>query len=271
MRNIVSRALFTLMNEGPISFLRKTRRRLQTRSGEGFKPYVIRKTLYGETFPYVLGDPVGEDWFTAFRENPEMDWLKEHVRPGDVVLVCGAHHGMFSLFLSRWVGEAGRVICYEGLPANAEILRRNVDLGGHKNMEVRAAAVTDRSGTVHFKDASNGYIAADGLEVPAVALDDAWDKADVLFVDVESFELSVLRGARKLLRGPLKRLDIEVHCIMFDRPVEEITAIFAEIPKDFRLEVQLDPSERPIPYDSALHTPQRLARLPRVNLFGMRE
>ena len=58
------------------------------------------------------------------------------VKPGSVVLECGAHHGAHTILLSKWVGDQGKVIAVEPMPENAAIIRRNIELNGLTNVTV---------------------------------------------------------------------------------------------------------------------------------------
>lgn len=76
-----------------------------------------------------------DDW-------PEMCFIRDHIiRPGDVVLECGAHHGYVTTLFSTWVGSAGKVICFEPHPNNANILQRNIELNALGNVVLERKAV----------------------------------------------------------------------------------------------------------------------------------
>src|SRR5437867_11525186 len=44
------------------------------------------------------------------------DYLKHQVQPGMVVFDVGAHVGLFTVLLARWVGPSGRVFAFEPAP-----------------------------------------------------------------------------------------------------------------------------------------------------------
>lgn len=74
----------------------------------------------------------------------------EHVKPGDTVLDLGANVGYFTLIAAALTGPTGKVVAYEPIPANLEALRRNVELNRLENVEIVAAAVSDREGTAEI-------------------------------------------------------------------------------------------------------------------------
>ena len=54
----------------------------------------------------------------------EMNFVKQKlVKPGTVVVECGAHHGAQTILLSRWVGPQGRVVAIEPCQKISTFLR----------------------------------------------------------------------------------------------------------------------------------------------------
>jgi FkbM family methyltransferase len=132
----------------------------------------------------------------------------ELVRKGDCVLDIGANVGLYSLLASRLAGETGRVIAFEPLPANLDVLRRHLHLNRVTNVTVLGNAVTDVEGKSRFACSTNpsmGSLCRCGeSEVETVTLDGLWKRGvvpcpDVVKIDVEGAEAGVLRGAEQLL------------------------------------------------------------------------
>lgn len=80
------------------------------------------------------------------------------VDPGDLILQCGAHHGIHTLLLARRVGAAGHVWAVEAHPGNAGILRQNLSLNGLANVDVIEAAIGGSNGLITIDDNSNSRI-----------------------------------------------------------------------------------------------------------------
>ncbi|WP_422928153.1 FkbM family methyltransferase [Singulisphaera sp. PoT] len=158
--------------------------------------------------------------------NPETheSALLEHVlRPGMTVVDVGANHGLFSFEAAHLTGPTGRIHAFEPTPSTRALLQSNFDANGVTTVKVFSVAVSDAPGmaklrvhrelsglnTLATKDITwnQGTLHADEIvEVPVTTLDDhaareGLSHIDFLKIDVEGFELSVIRGARKLLKS----------------------------------------------------------------------
>lgn len=160
----------------------------------------------------------GAMWFDG-EDRKLTPWVREHatweadlirlldayVTPGMTVVDVGANVGFLTVVLAQRVGDAGRVHAFEPLPETLEILRANVWRHRAANVTVHPQAVSDREGIVHVAPDPNGRsgaaLAAEGVELQAVTLDDALHGAriDVLKVDVEGAEPLVMAGAERVL------------------------------------------------------------------------
>ena len=155
----------------------------------------------------------------------ELDIIRRHLRPGDIVCDVGANKGGFVWWLSRWVRN-GRVVAFEPQPQFAERLAAVCNAMRLDNVTVEARAVYSRSGAMelfvpsgHSPGASLTRKAAEAesfttLSVPVVALDDYFDANDriaLLKIDVEGAEFGVFKGAERILRqhGPLLVFECE--------------------------------------------------------------
>jgi len=139
--------------------------------------------------------------------------LREHLREGDVVLDIGANIGLIALVAAQCVGAQGRVIAVEPLARNCALLARAAQANGFDQLELIAAAASDRAGELELRThpttsnsatpaASGPRLSADGgetLRVPAVVLDDALDlpRLDLVKIDVAGMEPRALRGLER--------------------------------------------------------------------------
>jgi FkbM family methyltransferase len=79
-------------------------------------------------------------------EEREIELLCSLVRPGDRVMDVGANIGIYSLYLSRAVGPAGKVLAVEPDPDNLALLRANLEANHCDNVIVLPFALGTVSG-----------------------------------------------------------------------------------------------------------------------------
>jgi FkbM family methyltransferase len=185
-----------------------------------FAPYVATH-LYGRHRLSVhIVDAMGRSWYDHdWAEPAEIRELagRGRLRGGARVFEIGAHQGVVAMMLASIVGTSGQVIAVEATPHNAETAERNARMNGLTQMHVVHAAGADAPGTLHFTPRMNGHVAAPdeaSLEVRALTVDELTAEhgaPDVLFIDVEGYELHVLRGARRTLEAHRPDLFVEVH------------------------------------------------------------
>jgi FkbM family methyltransferase len=192
----------------------------------------IQRVVNGDAFTlspaFARAEALRSEWEPALYAR-----FKAVIRPGMTVLDAGASFGLYTLAAGRLVGPAGRVYAFEPARRSASALRSHVAWNAVADrVEVVEAAVAERTGDAIFFEQETSFVAslveaAARLEerrfaqplarrrVPTVALDDFCAvrrlEPDVVKVDVEGAEASVLRGARELLRGRRARLFLEVH------------------------------------------------------------
>jgi len=240
-----------------------------------FKPYTIQRSVQGEQISFLIADVIGEEWYTRLREDvPEIRWLKEHISNGNYVVDCGAHHGLMAVLFGKWVGENGRVTSFEALPTNAEVVQKNVDLNGLHNVLVRNEAVGKEKGTISFTLDSNASVASPNdhktIQVPVVNLDEVLDSTpQLLKIDVEGYELEVLKGASEILKSK-PALAIEIHCIMYQQPIAQVSELLSLLNlKGYNAWIQSGYYDELLAYDSDLHTPEYFVQFDKVNLYAV--
>jgi FkbM family methyltransferase len=157
--------------------------------------------------------------------------LRESVKPGDVVCDIGANMGYFALQESRLVGDTGKILAVEPVPANIELLKHNIELNGVQNVEVFRYAMGDKDdpnaniylshrlncGSMIFRTKELNLIGGVEKKVPVeqITLDhfiEGKPTPTYLRMDVEGYEYEIINGMKGLLAkgGPLKML-IELH------------------------------------------------------------
>ena len=163
-------------------------------------------------------------------------FLKRVLKPGGMVVDVGANIGMIAMQAAKLVGPSGRVIAIEPNPRILAYCEGNIRLNHLKNVTVFQTALGDQVGNVSFHcdraDDCSRVISEGGITVPITTLDklmgnEPEDKIDLLKIDVEGFELSVLAGAQQTLRKT-RWLYIEVDAgnySHYGKTVDGVTAL----------------------------------------------
>lgn len=224
----------------------------------------------------AMGTLVELVWRMQVRSGDLTAALTDHfVRGGTTVVDVGASWGLFSYHLARLVGGNGAVLSYEPHPMNKPVLeklaraRPNVrfrpvavsDLSGRADLQVPVFGsrhVTAQSSLAHGFDGQRG-VRVERVTVPTVRLDDeiGGRRVDLVKIDVEGHELSVLRGAAVTLRTYLPTMLIEIEQRHLDCPIKDV---FTEI-NDIGYELYFidGPALRPISdFDLDKHQPPEL-------------
>lgn len=150
--------------------------------------------------------------WTAFLEHePHVKkFLTDRFKEGGVFVDVGANVGAYSL---RAAASGMRVFAFEPNTMNVKILKRNVELN-RLSIELAECALGAENGVARLTpNGAVSRITENGeMEVPIHTLD-SYDlpAADLMKVDVEGYELEVLKGARKTLERHHPAMMVEMH------------------------------------------------------------
>ena len=153
------------------------------------------------------------------------------LKPGDVVLDIGANIGAHTLHFARAVGEQGRVLAMEPTQyAYARLLQNlshNPDLS-HRVIAIQAMLASDPAQNLEPHFYSSWPLTGDGRvhplhqglaratndakvsSVDQIVDDHALAKVDLIKLDVDGYEIDVLRGAEETLRRFRPRIILEL-------------------------------------------------------------
>jgi len=151
-------------------------------------------------------------------EPEEMGFVQRLLRPGMTVLDVGAHHGLYTLLLSKKVGGKGRVIAFEPSPRECRRLEKHLRFNHCSNVHVEHGAAGSEAGEADLYMTDGFQDWCNSLRPPALPgstriervrvrrIDDALaeqgvSNVDFIKLDVEGGELAALNGATRLLQG----------------------------------------------------------------------
>lgn len=180
---------------------------------------VVARTIYG--FDLLINPAIDNGvehslYYFGTYEKGTLHFIRQHLKPGEVFLDIGANIGLMSLFAAQCAGTQGKVYSFEANPDTAKILRYNIHLNQSHNIEVVEKAIGNAHGSI--KIYANWSVNRGGAtlikpkeegasyQVELTRMDDfeylQTQPVAMAKIDVEGFELDVLKGMHKLLSRP---------------------------------------------------------------------
>lgn len=164
---------------------------------------------------------------------------------GDAILEIGANIGTETIGFSDIVGPTGRVMAFEPLPANLKILQDALKKRQYDNIEIHPVAVGASNQQMRFSVPPNpehsgvGYVVnqsvdnqQETMEVTCVALDAFLPDSfcpKLIYMDVEGFEIQVLRGAYKTITTHKPALILESSQKLLKRAGFSVGELYKEV------------------------------------------
>nr|NGX37505.1 hypothetical protein [Chlamydiota bacterium] len=134
------------------------------------------------------------------------EYVRKYTKPGTIAIDLGAHIGIHTLTMSKQVGPKGKVLAFEPQWKIFRELYHNVRLNNcSENVILLPLAVGERKKLVEMSIADplnegGTAIGKGGNWVQMIPLDSLkLDNVSFIKMDVERYELNVLKGAKKTL------------------------------------------------------------------------
>jgi FkbM family methyltransferase len=150
-------------------------------------------------------------------ETPGIDLVSQVLREGDMAVDVGANIGIYSMVMGKLVGKTGKVHSFEPAESSFQILLHHRALNGLDDIiEAHQLLVGDRPGDQAFvEDGIKGTNRVGGsrfdgpeaktIRRETITLDDYLSQHGslprLIKVDVEGYELDVLRGAENTIKA----------------------------------------------------------------------
>jgi len=144
-------------------------------------------------------------------ESEVREQIKAALQPGRICLDIGANVGWHTLLMASLVGPAGRVFAFEPNASTRERLTKVIANNGFSQVTIREEALSDQTGFGWFQAPCAGTLwdgtgrlamkeEADCKHVSCATVDSVvrssgLDRLDLIKIDVEGWELPVLRGS----------------------------------------------------------------------------
>jgi FkbM family methyltransferase len=165
-----------------------------------------------------LDDYVGRSAFYVGDLDRKITWTcAQIVRPGDTVLDIGANIGMVTLWLSKLVGERGKVHAFEPNPELQKILEEMLNHNQVSNVCLHPVALGAEQGSLELRIPRVNAGAAslvrnkhlsdcDVIEVPVrplseIVAEEGIKSIRLIKIDVEGFEAEVFQGGQEVLES----------------------------------------------------------------------
>jgi FkbM family methyltransferase len=196
-------------------------------------PILIR-TVYG--FDIICTDPINDKgvekplYLTGSYEAGTLSIIRKCLRKGDIFIDIGANIGLMSIFASRIVGNEGIVYSFEPVPETFMILKKNIEINNVKNISALDIALSNTNRTYiiytnpYGGKGSSSFIKPLGqsgvkeYKVIAKRFDEFLAtnyiaNIRMIKIDVEGWELYVLKGAKFLLHN----YDAPIICVEYSK------------------------------------------------------
>ena len=162
-----------------------------------------------------------------YYEKIELDILERLSAISSSFVDVGANLGLYSCIAANKMPSGGKVIAFEPVPENLGYLRRNLELNKQTSqITIEEQAVGQARGTIqiyllegstcrHSPSAKNVFNSTTSITAPVISLDEYVQRKlparpiKMIKIDVEGYEVAVLRGAHKTLREDKPTLFIE--------------------------------------------------------------
>jgi FkbM family methyltransferase len=176
----------------------------------------LRLLPKGMAIPILRGPSKGQKWIVGSSnhgcwlgtyELEKQAALERFIKPGMTVYDIGAQAGFYTLLFSRLVGLGGPVYAFEPFAENLRYLVAHIAMNRLSNVKVVQVALASRTGVAGFTvgrgKSQNALVRSDEspLVVATMRLDElvedhGFSPPDLMKLDVEGAEASVLDGAR---------------------------------------------------------------------------
>jgi hypothetical protein len=195
----------------------------------------------------------------------DFDLLESHLKEAEVFIDIGANIGTWSLCASKIVGSSGKVMSFEPHPSFYSYLFDNIQLNKSTNIKSYNFGLSNERDKLYFSNNNDtmNFVQikkeVDSIVVDVERLDEFTNEleiVDLIKIDVEGYELFVLKGGIETLKKTKKIIfesSLEF-CQRFNYKTSDIIAFLADLNfKVYKLDDILFQNQLPKDYQSFEH------------------
>ncbi len=231
------------LNDPKLSF-DITKRKIKTRiHWENFREAIINKSpVYYDGIKLPFYSQLGNDQkelekigilSDIFMQNYERDVLqfyRNHLKEGDIVIDIGANLGVTAAYAAMCVKEKGSIYCFEPVDYLHNTLLAIKEANNTYSFNIENLALADYEGEAEInvtkppqiaghtlsKEFADKQVIAETQRIKVIPFDKFADennligKIQLIKIDVEGFELEVLRGMKRTLMAKLPIIIFEI-------------------------------------------------------------
>ena len=220
----------------------------------------VRLNMHGTLFKiYTSADDhiANEIFYNQGYEAYEFRLVKELTKRSHYFIDIGANTGIFSIYAAV-TNQDLKILSFEPHPSNMDRFKKNISINQLNNIETFQVALGQKQESIPFtipadlglsttSSANENFtthfhkILYKKIDVKQIALDAALrhyciESSDLIKVDVEYYELDVLKGALNTLSKKRPLLLIEI--LQYDRLTEQFPEMKGKINKNHAAEIQ---------------------------------
>src|ERR1700738_267133 len=182
--------------------------------------------VHGDAFTVLPGDHGISRELSVYHIHEPLttELVKRFLKPGMNVVDIGGNLGYYALLEAQMVGDTGRVIAIEPVAANFAQLSKNVEANGYRNILLHDVAIGTSNGTVpmYLSKKSNWRslhpvpwktreIMVRVSTLDALLALHKLPSVDLIRMDLEGYEVEVIRGMAETIKNYSPRLLVELH------------------------------------------------------------
>jgi FkbM family methyltransferase len=187
-----------------------------------------------------LADWLGQYiYLTGSYEPSTAKLIASLIEPGDTVIDIGANAGFFTLLAATRVGESGRVLAFEPIPAVRAALETNIRINGAHWVTLHGVALSNVPGTLTMYEGPRNHRGLSSLRpldqaaathIVEVKPLDEWlpmlGRVTLIKLDVEGAEQHVVEGMGGLISRDMPYVVVEVTDAYLRKMGHSATSLF---------------------------------------------